>query len=95
MRKIFAVALVALHAVLGTSVQAADTAKIGILLPLTGPFAAVAEKPGVSREKLARAVGAPARFVSTDRRDALRGAVDGRLAHRLVDERGEHAQRRK
>ena len=43
MRKIFAVALVAIHAMLGSSAQAADTAKIGILLPLTGPFAAVAE----------------------------------------------------
>jgi branched-chain amino acid transport system substrate-binding protein len=43
MRKIFAVALVAMHTMLGSSVHAAETAKVGILLPLTGPFAAVAE----------------------------------------------------
>ena len=43
MRKIVAVALVAMHTMLGSSVHAAETAKIGILLPLTGPFAAVAE----------------------------------------------------
>lgn len=43
MRKIFTIALMACHAMLGTSAHAAETAKIGILLPLTGTFAAVAE----------------------------------------------------